>query len=237
MPMISRSTPASNGGRASIARSIGTSVVRRARSVMRCERGGDVLLVARLRPQRGDRAARLDHVRAREVDAPSRGCAPPPPAGSTGRALRRLQLHQDGGEALRQRVVDVARDAIALFEHRLAPLFEPALLGQPAVVQRQRRLTRHGVEQRAAPAPLAARNRGRRQRHPAEVARRQHQRRDEQRVDAGRGVERAHRLGQPRVVAGVLDDLGPARRVARAGARPCSRAATPATPSPARRGV
>ena len=57
-------------------------------------------------------------------------------------ALGGLQLHQDRGESLRQVVVDVARQPVAFVEDRLAPLFEPALLGQPALMQRQRRLAR-----------------------------------------------------------------------------------------------
>ena len=70
-------------------------------------------------------------------------------------ALRRLQLHQDGAEALRQRVVDVARDAVALLEHRLPARFEQALIGEPAVIERERGLTRRGVD--AAPGATRAR--------------------------------------------------------------------------------
>ena len=47
-------------------------------------------------------------------------------------ALRRLQLHQDGAEALREVVVNVAREAVALFENRLAPLFGATALDQRA---------------------------------------------------------------------------------------------------------
>ena len=77
-----------------------------------------------------------------------------PPAG----ALRRLQLHQDRREALRQRVVDVAGDAVALFEHRLTARFERLCSSEAAVVQGQRRLPRHRLEQRRAPATLALRS-------------------------------------------------------------------------------
>ena len=47
-------------------------------------------------------------------------------AGGSVQASRcaRLQLHQDGGEALRQLVVDVARQPVALLEDRLAPLLD-----------------------------------------------------------------------------------------------------------------
>ena len=57
-----------------------------------------------------------------------------------GFALRRLQLHQDGRESLCEVVVNVARQPIAFFENRFAPLLEPSLLGEPALMQRQRGL-------------------------------------------------------------------------------------------------
>ena len=73
-------------------------------------------------------------------------------------ALRPLQLHQDGGEALRQRVVDVAGEAVALLEHGLPARLGPALFGELALMQRQRRLPRHRVEQRAVPGAIAERH-------------------------------------------------------------------------------
>ena len=70
-------------------------------------------------------------------------------------ALRRLKLHQDRGEPLREVVVDVARQPVALFEDRLAPLFDRRLSSiEPAVMQRQRRLPRDRFDQHDAP-PLA----------------------------------------------------------------------------------
>ena len=69
--------------------------------------------------------------------------------------LRGLQLHENRAEPLRQHVVNVARDGVALFEHRLTSRFTQTLIDKSAVVQRQRRLARRGVEQRMAPAPLA----------------------------------------------------------------------------------
>ena len=143
------------GGSSSIASSIGTSVVRCARSAMRCSAAATSSRSLRLRPQRRHRSARLDQVRARQIDGRLEAARGRRRQADPAAALRRLQLHQDRAEALRQRVVDVARDAVALLEHRLAALFEPALIGQPAVVERQRRLPRRGFEQRAAPAPLA----------------------------------------------------------------------------------
>ena len=105
-------------------------------------------------------------------------------------ALRGLQLHQDGGKPLRQVVVNVAREAVALLEDRLAPLFEPVLLRQPALMQRQRRLARDRLDQRHAPLTLARRDaRVGRERDPAEIAAAQQERRHGERMHAGAAVE------------------------------------------------
>ena len=123
--------------------SIGTLVVRCPRSASRLMRRRDVLAVADVRTKRADRSPRLGQVRAGEID---RGLD----ASRDGRrqraglALRGLQLHQDRGEPLREVVVNVARQPVALLEDRLAALFEPLLL-RPA-----------GSD--AAPAPPDARS-------------------------------------------------------------------------------
>ena len=155
MPMISRSTPASNAGSSSITSSTGTSLVRRARSTMRTQRRGHVFALAGLRPQRRDRAARLDQMRAREIDGGLEAARQRRRQVRAAGALRGLQLHEDRAEPLRQRVVDVAGDAIALFEHRLTTRLEQAAIDEPAVVERERGLPRGGVDQRPPPAPLA----------------------------------------------------------------------------------
>ena len=100
-----------------------------------------------------DRRASVRCVRARStavstLDATAAG------SDAAALALRRLQLHQDRGEPLRQVVVNVARQAVALFEHRLAALFAAIEIDQPAVVQRERGLTRDRLDERDAP-PLA----------------------------------------------------------------------------------
>ena len=131
-------------------------------------------------------------------------------------ALRRLQLHQDRAEALRQRVVDVAGHPVALFEHGLAPLFDAALFGEPALMQRQRRLPRHRFEQRAPPRRLAVAVA-----RPVDSATQPRlrvgstQRRDERResMPSSRVELRCTGLRQPRIVSVVLDRLGPARLV------------------------
>ena len=107
-------------------------------------------------------------MRAREIDRGLEAARRRRRQARRAAALRRLQLHEDGAEALRQRVVNVARDAVALFEHRLAPRFEQALFDEPAVVERQRRLPRRRIEQRTPPAPLALESCDARQRDPAE---------------------------------------------------------------------
>ena len=117
------------------------------------ERGRDVLAAAHVRTQRADRSPRFRQMRARQVDGglDARGDRRRQDARLP---LRRLQLHQDGRESLRQVVVNVARETVALFEDRLAPLLAPILLDETAVVQRQRRLTRDRLDQHDAP-PLA----------------------------------------------------------------------------------
>ena len=99
-----------------------------------------------------------------------------------GLTLRRLQLHQDRREPLREVVVNVAREPIALLEYRLAPLLEPALLRQAALMERQRRLPRHRFEHRDAPLQLARRRAGARQADPPEIPAAEHEWRDRQRL-------------------------------------------------------
>ena len=133
------------------------------------ERDADVFGLAPLRAERGDGAARFDHVRAGEIDGDFDGLADAWRK-RVGRALRGLQLHQDGGEALRERVVDVAGDAVALFEHRLTPYFHAALLGQPALMEGERGLTRHRLDQRGPPHGFTLGRLLRGERDPAEIA-------------------------------------------------------------------
>ena len=142
----------------------------------------------------GEIDGRLEAARRRGWQA--RGSAP----------LRRLELHQNGAKTLRQRVVNVARNPVAFLENRLSPLFEQTLVDDAAVIERERRLARRGVEQRVAPAAFALGIVDAGQRDPAERLRRQLQRRHQQRADAGRTIERAYRLRQPDVVAVVADD-------------------------------
>ncbi len=109
-----------------------------------------------------------------------RGVAAPPPAAPCRRALRRLQLHEDRGEALRQRVVDVARDAVALLEHGLAALFDVALLEHAA--DGAAPAWPAGPSPRAGPAATRPRTRSRPGADSATQPRlpgRQHQRRDD----------------------------------------------------------
>ena len=67
-----------------------------------------------------------------------------------------LQLHQDGGEPLREVVVNVPREAIALLEDRLTPFFDPIVIDETAVMQGQRCLPRDGLDEHDA-APVAFR--------------------------------------------------------------------------------
>src|SRR5262245_60893401 len=101
--------------------------------------------VAGARTKGDDRSTRFDQMRAREIDCGlelDRERRRQPAV-----SLRRLELHQDRGESLRKVVVDIAREAVALLENAFAPLFEAAFLGQAALMQRQRRLTRNRLDQ------------------------------------------------------------------------------------------
>ena len=201
MPTISRSTPASNGGRSSITSSTGTSLVRRTRSTMRTSAAATSSRSPGLRPQRGDRAPRLDEMRAREIDGRLEAARQRRRHVRTAGPLRGLQLHEDRAEPLRQRVVDVAGNAIALFEHRLTTRLEQAAIDETAVVEREGGLPGGGVDQRPPPAPLALGILDAGQGDPSERLRRQVQRRDEQRLHGRGPVEFAHRLGQPLIVS------------------------------------
>ena len=111
--------------------------------------------------------------------------------------LRRLQLHEDRGESLGQVVVNIAREPIAFLEDCLAPFFDPIVLDEPAVMQRQRRLPRDRLDQHdAAPVafrigpPIAA------HRHPAEHALAEPQRRGHGRLPVHLGGKGSNRIGE-----------------------------------------
>ena len=137
----------SNGGSSSITSSTGTSLVRLHQIDHAMQRRGHVFPLAGLRPQRRDRAARLDQMRAREIDsrleaarhrrqaAPPARCAAcscmriaPKPCASVSWMSRAMRLRSSSTACRRA-------------SSRL-------LIDQPAVVERERRLLRRGVEQR-----------------------------------------------------------------------------------------
>ncbi len=143
-----------------------------------------------LRPQRGRPSAAPRPCGCAPGRPPSRGCVATG-AGSVGRPRAAPPAAASGSRRSPAPACRGCRGRCGC-----APRAPPgaalhaALLGQPAVVQRQRRLPRHGVEQRAAAsAARSSGSRPRRERHPAELARRQHERRDEHRRRAGGGVE------------------------------------------------
>ena len=107
----------------------------------------------------------------------------------------------------------IARDPVPLFEHGLMPRFRQTLFREPALMKRERGLTCDRFERRPAPRRIFNRRIAGRQRHPSEVACGQSEWDDGDQCEAGRPVVRAHRFGQTRVVAGVLDRLIPARLV------------------------
>ena len=69
-------------------------------------------------------------------------------------ALCPLQLHQNRRESLGHVVVNIPRETVALLEHGLPALFAANEIDETALVQRERRLTRHRLDDRDAP-PLA----------------------------------------------------------------------------------
>src|SRR4030095_2640504 len=90
------------------------------------DRLAQVLSLADIRTKGADRAPRFHHMRAgeidRDVDVARRLRR------SRAFALRGLELHEDGAESLREVVVNIARQAIALLEDRLAAFFQALLL-------------------------------------------------------------------------------------------------------------
>ena len=129
--------------------------------------------------------------------------------------LRRLQLHQNRAEPLREVVVNVAREAIPLLERRLAPLLETAALDDAVVMERQRRLPCDGFDQLDAP-PLrvgALGERPGRQLDPSEIRGADDERRHDHDFDALDAMEFAHGLGESRVLFFVLDGRGPSGHV------------------------
>ena len=93
---------------------------------MPLERGRDVLAVADVRPQRADRPPRLDQVRAREIDRGLDACCATGGGSVPASRCAACSCIRIAREALREVVVNVAREPVALFENRLAPLFDAA---------------------------------------------------------------------------------------------------------------
>ena len=132
-----------------------------------------------------------------------------------GLAPRGLQLHENRGKALRQVVVNVARQTIALFENRLAPFLESIAFDETIVMQRQRRLACDGFDQHdAPPLVLGLSGAAGAERHPSERARAEQQRRGDEHAATGAAAEREHLLRKARIVELVFDRLRPSRRVA-----------------------
>src|SRR5438445_256749 len=65
--------------------------------------------------------------------------------------LRRLQLHQNRAESLRQIVVNVTRETVAFLERHLAALLESTLFDEAVEMKGQRRLTRDRLDEDDAP--------------------------------------------------------------------------------------
>ena len=64
---------------------------------------------------------------------------------------RGLELHEDRRESLRQVVVNIARETIALFKNAFAAFLEAIELDETAVMQRECRLTRNRFDEDHAP--------------------------------------------------------------------------------------
>ncbi len=232
MPMISRSTPPPNGGSSSIVSSIGTrwcaapgpscGGARRATS-------SPPLLCGRSAPT--ERRASTMCVRARST------------------AVSRLSRDDGGGSAGAERCaacscirmaakpwVSVSWMSRAMRLRSSSTAWRRAssrlLLRQPAVVQRQRRLPRRSPRSARDASVFAVGATARRTAPSIQIARRQHERDDDQRAtDADRRVERR---GRPRAAArrrrrSRPSSSSPARR--RAGARHASRGSASAAQS------
>src|SRR5262245_33458414 len=82
-------------------------------------------------------------------------------------ALRRLKLHQDRGESLREIVVDVTGKPVPLLEHRLVTLLQTAAFGDAMLMQRERRLAGDRLEDGDTPPLVRTRRRVGREREPS----------------------------------------------------------------------
>ena len=137
-------------------------------------------------------------------------------------APRGLQLHQDRAEPLRQVVVNVAGETIALLEDGFAALLDPVPLEQPALMQREPRVPRDRLDERDAP-PRSLSRVGHADRDPSKILSADHHRRDDGGQAAVRRVELAHGLRNPRIVGGILDRRHPAWLVVEQVLRLCLR--------------
>ena len=151
------------------------------------ERRRDVLAVPDIGTKRADRSSCFGQVRARQVDR-RLDLRRDGWRRADALALRTLKLHQNRGKPLREVVVNVAREAVALFEDALAALLAPMEIDQAAVVQRQRCLTGDGLDQHDAPPPaLGLRGPRAADGHPAQSAVAEEQRRGDRLVPVHSG--------------------------------------------------
>ena len=153
MPMISRST------RVAEARQLVDGDVDR-HVVVRCPMSASALERRSRHPRRRRRSGEAHRPTAAPPsdacarDRPQSRCFARDRDGQRCRRLaaRALQLHQDRREALREVVVDIARQTVALLENRLSSLFHGGCRSTTtAVVQRERGLTRDRLDQLDAP--------------------------------------------------------------------------------------
>ena len=83
--------------------------------------------------------------------------------------LRRLQLHQDRREPLREVVVNITCETIPLLEDRFTPFFNAVVIDEAAVMKRQCCLPGDGLDEHdAAPAAVRLRRAHAAHRHPSE---------------------------------------------------------------------
>ena len=110
--------------------------------------------------------------------------------------------------------MNVARQAVALFENRLAPLLGPMQIDQTVVMQRERGLVRDRLdEDDAPPAALGFCKPERCTRSSIRACGSRGQRRGNGLGQAVAAAEFAHWIRQPGINVGVFDRLAPARRV------------------------
>src|SRR5258706_5671802 len=126
-------------------------------------------------------------------------------------AARSLQLHEDGGEPLRQIVVNFAREPVSLLQRGFAAVFGALARREATDIQQKRRLARDRLDHRNL--PLRALRVAAHEHDPTQIASPEREGRRMDHLDADATDRAPHRRRQARVIAFVDDRAPPSRDV------------------------